>query len=195
MDEREEIKRKILNQALIHVPFEGWSETLLEQAARECGVDPSYAWRLFPKGPLEAILFWNHLLNQEMLAILPPAETMRVRDRVALGVRTRISLLDPHRQAALKTARYLSRPPHLAEVSRLVYQIVNQIWYYAGDTSTNYNFYTKRGLLAWVYSATLIHWLKDDSEDFEKTWAFLDHRIEEVLKLPKLFQFPWKRYA
>lgn len=193
MDEREKLKIKILNQALIHVPFEGWSQELLEQAARESDVDPSYAWRLFPKGPLEAVSFWSHLLDQEMLASLPAAETLRVRDRIALAVRTRLTLLSTNRQAALKTARYLSRPPHLAEASRLVYQTVNQMWYYAGDTSTDYNFYTKRGLLAWVYSSTFVYWTQDTSEGFEKTWTFLDRRIEEVLKIPKLFQFPWKR--
>lgn len=195
MDAREELKRKILSKALLHVPFEEWSQDLLEQAARESDVDPSYAWRLFPNGPLEAVSCWSHLLDQDMIAVLPPAETMRVRDRIALGVRTRLRLLAHERQAALKTARYLSRPLHLAEASRLVYQTVNQIWYYAGDTSTDYNFYTKRGLLAWVYSATFFYWLQDNSQDFEKTWAFLDHRINEVLKLPKLFQLPWKRHG
>lgn len=193
MDDREQLKRKILDQALLHVPFEGWSTKLLERAATEIGLDASYGWRLFPKGCLEAVSLWNQVLNEKMLAILPLSEGMRVRDRVTLGVKTRISLLIPHREAARKTTFYMSRPAHIAEATRLLYQIVNEIWYYAGDISTDYNFYTKRALLAWVYSATYVYWLRDTSDEYEKTWAFLNRRIEKVLSLPKIFPFPWKR--
>jgi len=198
---REDLKAKILERALIHVPFEGWSQEVLERAASETKGDSSYGWRLFPKGPLEAISFWSHLLDQQMLASLPSPENKRVRERIALGVKMRLTLLIHYREAARKTARYLAHPSHVGEATRLLYQTVNEIWYYAGDTSTDYNFYTKRGLLAWVYSLTFFYWLQDKSEGFEKTWAFLDHRIEEVLKIPTIPQrivrslFPWRRHG
>ena len=69
MDARDELKTQILKRALIHVPFDGWSQDLLERAAEEVGLDPSYGWRLFPKGPLEAVSYWSKLLDQEMLAV------------------------------------------------------------------------------------------------------------------------------
>lgn len=199
MDERDNIKSQIIKRALVHVPFEGWTQAVLEQAAGEEGYDPSYGWRFFPTGPIEAIAFWSQLLDQEMRQALPCSDTLRVREKVTLAVRTRISLLRSHREAARKTAIFLSSPHHVGKASRLVYQTVNEIWYYAGDTSTDYNFYTKRGLLAWVYSATFLYWLRDNSDDFENTWIFLDRRIEEVLTLPQLPQkilgriCPWKR--
>ena len=95
----------------------------------------------------------------------------------------------------------MALPHHIGKASQLLYATVNAIWYYAGDTSTDYNFYTKRALLAWVYSSTFLYWLQDDSEDHHKTWMFLDRRIEEVLTLPKLpkriFQkiMPWSRHV
>jgi len=198
MDSRDEIKKQILERALTHVPFEGWSQNILERAALEEGFDPSYGWRIFPQGTLEAVSLWSHLLDQEMLQTLPSPETLRIRERVTLGVRTRLSLLIPYREAARKTATFLSLPHHAGKASRLLYNTVNEIWYYAGDTSTDYNFYTKRALLAWVYSATFLYWLRDSSEEYEKTWAFLDRRIEGVMKLPKLPKrllariCPWK---
>ncbi|HUX78331.1 MAG TPA: COQ9 family protein [Alphaproteobacteria bacterium] len=201
MDARDEIKIQILKRALIHVPFDGWSQNLLERAAVEIGVDPSYGWRLFPKGPLEAVVYWSELLDQEMLAALPSSEGLRVREKVALGVKTRLSLLAPNREAARKTAKYLAFPPHLSQSSRLLYQTVNEIWYYAGDTSTDINFYTKRGLLGWVYSSTFLYWLRDRSDNYKATWDFLDHRINEVLNLPKVPQkivqslFFWRRHG
>lgn len=186
MDSRDEIKIKILKQALVHVPFEGWSPEILERAAVEEGLDPSYGWRLFPTGPLEAVVLWSHLLDQEMAYALPSASTLRVHEKITLAVKTRLELLIPHREAARKTAKFLSLPHHLSKGSKLLYETVNEIWYYAGDRSTDYNFYTKRALLAWVYSATFLYWLRDHSDGFEKTWVFLDRRIAEVLSLPKL---------
>ncbi len=201
MDTRDELKTQILKRALVHVPFDGWSQELLERAAGEVGVDSSYGWRLFSKGPLEAVSYWSELLDQEMLAILPPPEGLRVREKVALGVKTRLRLLTPYREAARKTATYLAFPTHLTQSSRLLYKTVSEIWYYAGDTSTDYNFYTKRALLMWVYSSTFLYWLQDHSDDFEATWTFLDRRIDEVLALPKIPQkivqsiFPWRRHG
>lgn len=188
MDTRDKIKREIIERALVHVPFEGWTQGVLENSAAEIGVDSSYGWRLFPKGPLEAVSDWSAFLDQEMLSLLPSPENQKVRERIRLAVKTRLTLLIPHREAASKTVAYLSRPPHMSSASRLIYQTVNEIWYYAGDTSTDYNFYTKRGLLSWVYMATFFYFLRDQSPNFEKTWAFLDHRLEEVLALPKIPQ-------
>ena len=201
MEERDKIKSEILKRALVHVPFDGWSQELLNRAGAEVGGDPSYGWRLFPKGPLEAITYWSELLDQEMLASLPNPEDLRVREKVALGVKTRLCLLAPYREAARKTATYLAFPTHLSQSSRLLYRTVSEIWYYAGDTSTDINFYTKRGLLGWVYSSTFLYWLRDHSTDNEATWRFLDRRIDEVLALPKIPQkivhslFPWRRHG
>jgi len=184
--DQDKIKANILMHALSHVATEGWSAALLERAALEAEGDASLGWRLFPRGPLEAIELWHKQLDEEMEASLPSPEDLRVRERVKEGVKTRLLLMSPHRAAAKKTALYLAGPSHLGQGARLVYQTVNKIWYYAGDTSTDYNFYTKRALLAGVYGATFLYWLKDESDQYENTWRFLDKRIEDILTLPKL---------
>lgn len=186
MNARDKIKKQIIMRALVHVPFDGWSQDVLNRSAIEEGFDSSYGWRLFPQGTLEAVAFWSSLLDQEMLDALPLPENLRVREKVTLAIRTRLSLLVPYREAARKTATFLSLPHHIGRGTRLLYETVNKVWYYAGDRSTDYNFYTKRALLAWVYSTTFIYWLQDHSDDFEKTWVFLDRRVEEVLTIPKL---------
>jgi ubiquinone biosynthesis protein COQ9 len=66
------------------------------------------------------------------------------------------------------------------------YRTVDAIWRAAGDTSTDFNFYTKRGLLAAVYGATVLYWLDDRSENCSATWAFLDRRIADVMQVPQL---------
>jgi ubiquinone biosynthesis protein COQ9 len=68
----------------------------------------------------------------------------------------------------------------------LLYRTVDAIWYAAGDRSTDFNFYTKRGLLAAVHAATTLYWLDDRSEGGADTAAFLDRRLTEVMAIPKL---------
>lgn len=188
MDTRREMKKKIIKQALQHVPFEGWSSTILERSVNEIGIDPSHGWRLFPQGAIEAVSCWSDLLDQEMLEALSSPQDLRVREKIALAVKTRLTLLIPYREAARKTMHYLAFPSHVPQASKLLYKTVNEIWYYAGDTSIDHNFYTKRALLGWVYSSTFLYWLGDQSKDFTTTWAFLDHRIDEVLRFSKIPQ-------
>jgi len=59
------------------------------------------------------------------------------------------------------------------------------MWHGIGDTSVDFNFYSKRALLAGVVSSTVLFWLQDESDDFSATWAFLDRRIEDVMKIQK----------
>ncbi len=201
MEKRQQMKRQLLKTILTYVPINGWNQETLDKAALDVFGDSSYGWRLFPKGPLEAIAYWSEELDKQMLDQLPVSEEMRVRDKVTLAVQTRIDLLGPQREAARKTAKCLAFPPNAGEGARLLYQTVNEIWYYAGDISTDYNFYTKRALLSWVYSSTLLFWLRDESPENVKTWQFLDKRIEEVLTLPQIPKkilstfFSWKSHG
>ena len=77
-------------------------------------------------------------------------------------------------------------PQNAGMAAQALYRTVDEIWWLAGDRSTDWNFYSKRGLLAGVYSSTLLFWLNDKSDGFEETWAFLDRRIADVMKAPKV---------
>ena len=109
---------------------------------------------------------------------------MRVRDRIAQAVKARIGVLAAHREAARRMLSFLALPPNAPLAARLIWRTVDAIWYAAGDNATDFNYYTKRGLLAGVYATTLLFWLDDSSEDFTDTWAFLDRRIADVMKVP-----------
>ena len=88
----------------------------------------------------------------------------------------------------LRTLSLLATPAYSKVATRSLYETVNTIWYWAGDTATDFNFYTKRGLLAGVYTSTLLFWLNDDSPDHAETWAFLDRRIADVMRIPQVSQ-------
>ncbi len=184
---RAAMREKLLSAALAHVPFDGWTRTALQTGARETGLAATTVLELFPGGPAEALELFNTLADRRMVAALEardPAAT-KVRARIAAAVRLRLEANARHREAIRQGLSFLALPPNLALAARLLYLTVDAIWYAAGDRSTDHNFYTKRGLLAGVYGATLLYWLNDRSEGFHETWAFLDRRIAEVLRIPQ----------
>jgi ubiquinone biosynthesis protein COQ9 len=114
--------------------------------------------------------------------------SLKVRERVALGVRRRLELYAADREAIRRALAVLALPQNGPLALRLLYRTVDAIWYAAGDNATDFNFYTKRALLAAVYSSTLLAWLDDRSPGLEETWAFLDRRIADAMRLPQTAQ-------
>ena len=178
-----ELKRAILEAALRHVPFDGWSERSLKLALEQCGLERSAGLRAFPRGADDLLAFFlaeGHRAFADELS-RRDLEALKVRDRVALGLRLRLELLAPHGEAVRRAIAHQSLPPYAAGALKRLYRTVDTVWRAAGDQATDFNFYTKRALLAWVYGTTLLYWLDDDSEDHQATWAFLERRLDEVM--------------
>ena len=112
--------------------------------------------------------------------------SLKIRDRIKSAVRIRLERHAGNREAARRALALLSLPFNAPLALRLLYRTVDAMWYAAGDTSTDFNFYTKRATLAGVYSSTLLYWLNDRSPGGEATWGFLDRRIDDVMKIEKL---------
>jgi ubiquinone biosynthesis protein COQ9 len=97
-----------------------------------------------------------------------------------------LELNEVYREAVHRTVTWLAVPLNVPHGAKLLWRTADVMWCMAGDTATDYNHYTKRGILSGVYSATLLYWLNDVSEGYEKTWAFLDRRIENVMQFEKV---------
>lgn len=183
-DSRADIDR-LLDAALDHVPFDGWSETAFLAAARGAGIDPALARVLCPRGAVDLAVAYHRRGDAAMVAAIGKGlpEGMRFRDRVAQAVRLRLASAD--REIVRRGMTLFALPQHAATGSRLVWETADAIWRALGDSSEDVNWYTKRVSLAAVYSATLLYWLGDDGPDHAATWDFLDRRIEDVMRIEK----------
>jgi ubiquinone biosynthesis protein COQ9 len=110
---------------------------------------------------------------------------LKIRERITLAVRTRIEVDAAHREAVRRAVTLLTLPISGTTGPRSLYRTVDALWRAAGDRSTDFNFYTKRAILAGVYSAVTLTWFSDSSEDYADTWAFLDRRIGDVMQIEK----------
>lgn len=182
------LRDRILDAALPHVTFDGWSRKALVGGARSAGLEPEDVEIAFPRAVRGAVDHWLRRADEAMVAALDAADldSMRIRDRIAFGVRTRLEQAEPNREAVRLALGYLALPGNTRIAASSLYRTVDAIWWACGDRSTDFNFYSKRGLLAAVYSSTLLYWLDDDSEGHADSWAFLDRRIADVMRIPTI---------
>lgn len=110
---------------------------------------------------------------------------LKIRDRIALAVRTRLLQHAAHREALRALASFLALPTNAGLAARCLWRTVDAMWRAVGDTATDFNYYSKRTLLAGVYGSTVLVWLDDSSEGFADTFAFLDRRIADVMTIER----------
>ena len=185
------LQRALLDAALPHACMDGWTRETLAMAAADAGLPEGEAERAFPRGGIDAVLAYVRFVDEDMVAEMAeleqtePAvyENMRTREKIAIAIQVRLESQIGNRDAVAKGLRLLADPRYAPEAAKSLARTVDAVWRIAGDTSTDFNYYTKRGLLAGVYSATLLYWLNDNSEDQHKTWAFMRSRIAEVLRV------------
>jgi ubiquinone biosynthesis protein COQ9 len=175
---------RLLDAALMHVPFDGWSEETFRAATADSGLDPTVARGLFPRGALDLAVAYHRRGDEAMARRIAEAslDAMRFRDRVAFAVRARIEAAGD-REAVRRGTTLFALPMHAPEGARLIWGTADRIWTALGDSSNDLNWYSKRATLAGVYSSTVLFWLGDDSIDNDATWAFLDRRIEDVMRI------------
>lgn len=185
--DRDQDRARLLAAVLNHVAFDGWSAAAMQAAGNDTGLPADRVLNAFPGGAREALIFWHEVADQNMVAAMaaPEIASLRMRERVAAAIRLRLESCQPHREAVRAGCTLLLMPQNSALATKLLYGTVNAIWYAVGDQSTDHNFYTKRALLAAVYSATVLYWLTDKSEGSAATWAFLDRRISDVMRIPQ----------
>ncbi|MBT5435633.1 MAG: COQ9 family protein [Rhodospirillaceae bacterium] len=185
---RDADRRRLLDATLPHIVFDGWTLVAMRAGAEDCGMPLADVRRLFPGGGDELLGFFVSEADRTMEEELVGRHlgNMRIRDRIATAVRVRLEQHTEHRDAIRRALALQALPQNGPGGLRALYRTVDAIWYAAGDSATDFNFYTKRLLLSGVYMSTLMFWLDDTSEGAEASWAFLDRRIENVMGIQKL---------
>ena len=186
-DRLTEERETLLDAILPHVPFDGWTETALRAAVRETGIDRELARLAFPRGGIDMALAFHRRADRRLADLLDRADlqSMRIRDRIAFCVRKRIDVVAEHREAVRRGASLFALPQNAPEGMRALWETADLIWDRCGDTASDYNWYTKRMILASVISATMLYWLGDQSTDHASTDAFLERRIDDVMQFEK----------
>lgn len=176
---------RLLDAALVHVPFDGMNDRALVAGARDIGMDPQVARALLPRGGAGLAAAYHRRGDARLRALMPQlAATGRFRDRVAEAIWQRLQLSDPELVRA--GAAVMALPQNGALGARLIWETADTIWTGLGDRSEDVNWWTKRATLASVWGAVVLYWLGDQSAGHADTRAFIDRRIDDVMQVERI---------
>ncbi len=178
---------KLLDAALPHVPFEGWSPKTFQAAIADSGMSEAEANALAPRGAVDLAVAFHRRGDRAMVARLKTADLgeMRFRDKVAAALRFRVEAMED-REAVRRASAMFALPHHAGDGLKLVWETADYVWNALGDTSQDVNWYTKRATLSGVWASVVLFWLGDDSVGFSDTHAFIDRRIDDVMTIEKI---------
>lgn len=168
--------------------FDGWTGQAVDSAAKQLGIDPVQARLAMPKTQTGMIDIYIQEVDRGLEAWFTPQRlaALKIREKIRALVWRRLEIMAPARESVRRALAILAMPQNLPLALRLGWRSSDVMWRIAGDTSTDFNHYTKRMTLGAVYGSTLLVWLDDDSEGWSETAAFLDRRIDDVMKIEKL---------
>lgn len=172
--------------------FDGWTPLAVTNAAVAEGVDPEVAKFAFKASSgasaMAMIGAWIASIDRAMEAALPPETlaTLKIRERIRRLVQFRLDALVSQQEALRRALAIMAMPQNAAQALRMGWSSADLMWRQAGDTATDYNHYTKRMTLGALYASTLAVFAHDESEGFAETRAFLERRIDNVMRFEKL---------
>ena len=177
----------LLDAALAHVAFDGWSEAAFLAAASDLGLSPAKAKALAPRGALDLAIAYHRRGDRSMVEAIENIDfsPLRYSERVAKALELRIEAMTD-REAVRRATTFFALPMNAPEGAKLVWETADHVWNALGDKSTDGNWYTKRATLSAVWASVVLFWLGDDSPDFAKTRDFIGRRVENVMQVEKL---------
>ena len=189
----EQLRRRLALAVGENAVFDGWTQAAVESAAQQLAVDPVQARLAMPKRQAAMIDVYIQEVDRALEAHFTPERLagMKIREKIRSLVWQRLVIMGPAREAVRRALAILAMPQNVPLGLRTSWRTADLMWRLAGDTSTDFNHYTKRMTLGAVYGSTLLAWLDDDSEGWMETASFLDRRIDDVMKFEK-FKAEWR---
>lgn len=183
----DELRLALAPEIAASAVFDGWTDEALANAAGAAGVNPAVARLAFPGGAMDMIAAWTLSVDEAMRAAFADGRlaTIPIRERIRSLVWFRLEQVRGNEEALSRAMAVQAMPQNLAQSLRLGWKSADAMWRLAGDTATDYNYYTKRAILAGIYGASLAVFVSDETEGKAETRAFLNRRIEEVMRFEK----------
>jgi ubiquinone biosynthesis protein COQ9 len=189
----EQLRRRLALAVGENAVFDGWTQAAVDSAAAQLGIDPVQARLAMPKTQAGMIDVYIQEVDRGLEAYFTPErlQGMKIRAKIRALVWRRLEIMGAAREAVRRALAILAMPQNVPLALRTGWRTADLMWRIAGDTSTDFNHYTKRMTLGAVYGSTLLVWLDDQSEGSMETAAFLNRRIDNVMRFEK-FKAEWR---
>src|SRR5688572_21836882 len=183
----EQLRRRLALPVGENAVFDGWTRAAVDTAAEQLGIDLAQARLAMPKAQAGIVDVYIQGVDRALEKHFTPERLagMKIREKIRSLVWKRLEVMGPAREAVRRGVAILAMPQNLPLGLRIGWRTADLMWRIAGDTSTDFNHYTKRMMLGGVYASTLLVWIDDGSDEWSETASFLDRRIDDVMKIEK----------
>lgn len=177
---------EVLKYAKIFISEKGLNKNSLENISKRYGLDINEIELLFPEGNIDLIKFTLEQLNKELEEYCKKIDLIRlpVHKRIKKVLLSKISLMNKNKLFYRSIFLNLLIPKKNFSLSNQLYNSVDQIWFIAGDSSTDFNFYTKRLILSGIYSRVILFFFNNNNQ--EELENILDESLKRVSKIPEI---------
>lgn len=189
----EQLRRELALAVGENAVFDGWSRQAVDSAAKQLGVDPVKARLAIPKSQVDMIDLYIREVDRALEAYFTNERLagMKIREKIRALVWHRLEIMAPAREAVRRALSILAMPQNVPFALRIGWRTADLMWRIAGDNSTDFNHYTKRMTLGALYGSALVTWLDDNSDGMSETRAFIDRRIDDIMRFEK-FKADWR---
>jgi ubiquinone biosynthesis protein COQ9 len=184
----------LINAAIPFVLQHGWCPQALLEASVSLKEDLRYWGILFPDISSVVEFFARSEDRRMLVEIQKLGEIDGVRNKISKALFARIVNISGGTKM-LKRLEEFYFGIHAPLAAQNIWQTADIIWLFAGDKSTDFNYYTKRTLLLGVYIAVVRKYMVD-AEDIEQ---YISDSLDIVvqfgnfkkhLQLPKIEDIP-----
>lgn len=181
-DWADRMEQSVLDSALGLAPRLGWNARLVREACAANGLSEGDQELLLPNGPrdLAALLWRRH--DAQALADLGDAAGLKIRERIARALETRLEVAMAHPEAEKRAAGFIALPTNADLALSLTWATADGLWRWAGDTATDWNHYSKRTILSGILIPAMTLRLFDGKDASD---TFVAARIENVMAFEK----------
>ena len=177
-------KEKLLLEFINNVIFEGFSINTLRSVSLQIFKDINYHLVLFPGGLAEIAEYYEqYALTRLMKQLEETTEIKSITKKIETALIYKVIKSNFAKDFLAEITKFYLRPQNTPISIKASWNISDAIWQFAGDKSTNYNYYTKRGLLFSVYNTSILYYLKDDSDDHTKTEEFIKNSLAKIASI------------
>ena len=179
-------RQVVLRFAKEFVSENGLTKNCLENISKKYGLNTDETDLLFPQGNIDLIKFALEQLNNDLEVYCRQIDLIRlpIHKRIREVLLSKISLMNKDKLFYRSIFLNLLIPKKNFSLSSQLYNSVDQLWFIAGDSSTDFNFYTKRLILSGIYSRVMLFFFNNNNQ--EELENILDESLKRVSKIPEI---------
>jgi ubiquinone biosynthesis protein COQ9 len=160
-----------------------WSDELISKAETHCGFTADYHHIIFADGKAQMLQEFESWQDQIMINMLEKIEKpKKIREQIALALEIRLMEV-VSKNVTLNNSAFFMIPTNILTGNESACHTCDLIWKYTGDKSTDFNYYTKRGLLLPVYLSARAFYFADDSKNHQATREFIKNALDNIINI------------